>query len=268
VLKAPTALGGDEVKARADWDDPMDGTGPSRITLDFTKSLICAFRYKHLGYEGVQLGFEVGGTTYIAHRFQKSNQTALPFWDNANLRPTWLTYASGTPTAATMLATCYQHTVAEGTAPGGTSTSVSTGGTLVATSTTLIPLVSVQLKSDRTNRVVAPTGFAAYPSTSGATRDVRAVLVRGGTLTGASFADHDTNHSALEVDTTATAITGGCVIGETATGSGGSIDFGSGRVLDQLGVDGDGAAIPLTLAAQTFSGSADMYGAIHLEEKT
>lgn len=49
-----------------DWEDKFDGTGPSGITLDFTKIQVLSIEYKSSGHGKVSFGFMVGGKYYNA----------------------------------------------------------------------------------------------------------------------------------------------------------------------------------------------------------
>jgi hypothetical protein len=71
--------------AQANWNvDPMDGTGPSGITLDISKAQILWMDLEWLGVGTVQMGFVINRTFYICH-----------VWDHANLiTSTYITTAS------------------------------------------------------------------------------------------------------------------------------------------------------------------------------
>ena len=62
------------VTPQANWSvDPMDGTGPSGINLDFTKEQILYCDFEWLGVGTARLGFDVGGELYWAHSFEQAN---------------------------------------------------------------------------------------------------------------------------------------------------------------------------------------------------
>jgi len=64
---------------QASWNiDPMDGTGPSGVDLDFATTQILVIDFEWLGVGAVRMGFNVGGATYYAHQFNNANiQTAV-----------------------------------------------------------------------------------------------------------------------------------------------------------------------------------------------
>jgi hypothetical protein len=60
--------------AQASWNiDPMDGTGPSGVTLDPTKTQIMMIDYEWLGVGRVRFGFVVDGLIYYCHEFLNTN---------------------------------------------------------------------------------------------------------------------------------------------------------------------------------------------------
>lgn len=54
---------------RADWDDPLDGTGPSGVTVDLTKFTVFYFNFLWLGGTSLSLGFISQGGIQIATRY-------------------------------------------------------------------------------------------------------------------------------------------------------------------------------------------------------
>ena len=60
--------------AQADWNgDPMDGTGPSGITVDWSKTHIFMFDYEWLGVGRVRFGVNIDGATYVVHSSHHAN---------------------------------------------------------------------------------------------------------------------------------------------------------------------------------------------------
>jgi hypothetical protein len=60
--------------AQADWNmDKMDGSGPSGLTLDITKSQIFVVDLEWLGVGRVRVGFNINGKTIIVHEFYHAN---------------------------------------------------------------------------------------------------------------------------------------------------------------------------------------------------
>jgi hypothetical protein len=54
---------------QSDWDDPLDGSGPSGIDLDWTSGKLMFIDFAWLGLGPVQFGFIIGGVPVVAHKF-------------------------------------------------------------------------------------------------------------------------------------------------------------------------------------------------------
>lgn len=72
--------------AQADWNqDPMDGTGPSGITIDPTKTQIFWTDIEWLGVGSVRVGFVINGIFYICHVFNHANTETNVYMTTATL---------------------------------------------------------------------------------------------------------------------------------------------------------------------------------------
>lgn len=61
--------------AQANWNmDPLDGTGPSKLTLDLTKAQILFTDLEWLGVGSVRMGFVINGQLIHCHTFHHANQ--------------------------------------------------------------------------------------------------------------------------------------------------------------------------------------------------
>lgn len=61
------------VISKDDWEDRFDGTGPSGITLDFTKIQTLSIEYRNSGHGEITIGFIVGAAFYVAMSFYNVN---------------------------------------------------------------------------------------------------------------------------------------------------------------------------------------------------
>lgn len=76
---------GNQGVAQAAWNlDRMDGTGPSGVTLDWTKAQIMEIDLQALYVGRVRIGFTVNGITHYVHQFLHSNLITVPYITNAN----------------------------------------------------------------------------------------------------------------------------------------------------------------------------------------
>lgn len=98
----------DEWVPMSEWNvDPMDGSGPSRITLDPSKSQIFVIDLQWLGVGIVRVGFSVDGFAWEAHRFYHVNRATGVYMTTANLPVRWkIKNVTSTPRGAFMQAIC------------------------------------------------------------------------------------------------------------------------------------------------------------------
>jgi len=81
-----TGTPADNDVAQASWNiDPLDGTGASGITLDFTKTQILVIDFEWLGVGRVRMGFVVDGIIYYAHQFLNANSLTTVYMSMPNL---------------------------------------------------------------------------------------------------------------------------------------------------------------------------------------
>ncbi len=67
------------------WNvDKLDGTGPSGVTIDFTKAQIFTLDYEWLGVGRVRFGFVQSGKTYYAHYQNHANELVSPYIKSPN----------------------------------------------------------------------------------------------------------------------------------------------------------------------------------------
>ena len=76
---------GNQTLVQSSWDDPMDGTGASGITLDFSKEQILVIDFQALYVGRVRVGWDVNGEVKYCHEFNHANNTTEPYIATANL---------------------------------------------------------------------------------------------------------------------------------------------------------------------------------------
>lgn len=204
--------------AQAAWNvDPFDGTGPSGMTLDWTKAQILIIDFQWLGVGRVRVGFDIGGVFYPAHYFENANalQTKV-YMTTANLpvrlENTNTGIASGTATLRHICSGITTGGGAERTA--GHQFAFNTGGAGRAVTATRLPVISVRAKTTGPNSVrnTGQIKVALFDVAVIGTNPIFWELVRNPVLTGASFAALNANASIADVDSSATSLTGGTVL--------------------------------------------------------
>lgn len=255
---------------QADWNgDKLDGTGVSGITLDVTKSQILYMDFEWLGVGSVRCGFVIDGKVIICHTFNNANSLDKVYMTTAILPVRYEIENTDTTASASSLYQICSTVISEGGYEQKSALQWARRTTaLTGVTTTFVPMVSIQLKSGSLGAVVIPSVFRAIPI--GSVLDYEVALVKNPTLTNASFTSNTTN---VNLDVTATAMTGGTIVDLTyVSGS----NQGSGTATGdleynfdlQLGVSLTGVSDIYTLAVRTISGTDDIIGSLSYYDLT
>ena len=254
----------DVVVPQASWNiDPMNGTGPSELTLDLTKSQILMIDLQWLGVGRVRLGFDIDGEFWPCHQFLNANNLSTVYMTTANLPIRYSVEATGAPGGNVDFIQICSVVASEGGFETylGTPRTISNGVTTIGV-TTRRPILSIRPSltfNSITNRALI---LPEQVELTAATNNGYWELVYGGTLTGASFASVGAN-SCVDYDVAATAISSGTVIG------GGYVLAGAGTVRGQiqesilsflpLTLNVAGASpIPLSVVVTSFTGTCNV----------
>lgn len=236
--------GTDTRVAKADWN------GNTMSTLDLSKSQIFFVDIEWLGVGSVRTGFVIDGEFIVAHTFHHANIVAGTYMQTAVLPVRY--EISSTGAAGTLRQIC-SSVMSEGGYQGNSQyyfgTNAPTAGVDLGTSGTLTPLVSIKLKSSQLDAIILPSEISVISLSN---QNIRYQLLLNPTLTGASFADHAA--SQCQVDTTASALSGGTILQQGFITNNGLVEVGG---LDnfnfQLGRTLSGTSDVITLAALGFS---------------
>lgn len=265
----------DEVVPQANWNiDPLDGTGPSGITIDPSKAQIWAIDYEWLGVGRVRMAVVVAGQVVPVHQFLHSNVITSVYMRDATLPLRYEISASGTTGTVDAKQICASVT-SEGGEPttSGQVHSASNGTTLVSASTrrAILSIRPAATFNSIVNRHwIVPAAAEVYCD---GTVDALIEVVRGGALGGSPSWGAVSANSAVEVDTAGTTVTGGETIyrgyavgGGNNIASGKALDFRSLGITDQtliLALDHAGAnPIGLSIVATGIGGTASVAGAL------
>lgn len=200
---------------QSSWNiDKFDGTGPSGVTLDTSKSQIFVIDLQWLGVGRVRFGFSVKGRTFYCHQILNANANAGVYMSTADLPMRYENQATGTIGGSVDMFQFCSSVVSEGgfdttTGPGFSNTA--NNGTTAISVTTRRPVLSIRPKATFNSIVnrgmILPQNYQVLVAST----TILVELVYQGTLTSASFSSVDTN-SIAEFDVAATAISGGTVI--------------------------------------------------------
>lgn len=199
--------------AQADWNvDKLDGTGPSKLTLDISKAQIFWMDIEWLGLGTVRLGFVIDGVFIHCHSFHHANLITSTYITTASLPLRYEIENTGTTSASSTLKQVCSSVISEGGyelrgvqqavgIPVTTPVDLTVAGTYY-------PLVSIRLKTspDRLDAIVILTALSLIGVTNNATYSWR--VVANGTTNGGTWTSAGTN-SSVEYNITGTSFTQG-----------------------------------------------------------
>lgn len=202
----------DNPTIQSDWIDPLDGTGPSRVVVDWTKTQIFWLSFEWLGVGSVQFGIVHNGSFIVCGQLNHNNQLEEVYMSTGCLPVRYEVKNNDVAAAGYDLTQiCSSVFVEGGYNPAGLRSSANTGNAAVGSKTTgaFRPLIAVRHDPDKSVRTtILPASYQI--STDGA-GDYRYELRVGGTVTGGSWADVD-DESNVEYNNTLTSHSGGHVI--------------------------------------------------------
>lgn len=148
----------DNTVLQAAWNvDPMNGSGPSGVTLDFSKTQILVIDYQWLGVGRIRVGFDVDGVLYYVHYFKHANILSVVYSQTPNLPIRYENLNTGAAAAGSTLEAICSSVMSEGgfQNDSGVTRSSSTAITTYSVSTTLVPILCIRpalLFGGKTNR--------------------------------------------------------------------------------------------------------------------
>lgn len=197
---------------QANWNgDKLDGTGPSGVTLDVTKTQILWFDMEWLGVGNVRCGFVINGQLITCHTFQNSNFQPAVYMQTAILPLRYEIATTGTTASAATLQMICSTVITEGGYEQTSQVYVArpgNNGITIANNTglTFTPIVSIRINSAYYGAIVIPSSILFQPTSNGST-GYEVALIKNATLTGATWAGTALSGGQVDVDTAATACT-------------------------------------------------------------
>lgn len=195
------------------WNiDPFDGTGPSGVTLDFTKAQILWIDMEWLGVGTVRTGFVVDGQLLPANYFQHANILDSTYITTATLPFRYEIENISSAVGGTLKQICSTAISEGGYTLTGEQHSVSTPITSayqLATAGTYYPVAALRLKSTRLDAISIVTGLTLLGEGNNETYAWR--LVGRGTVTGGTW-DTPSATTSVEYNLTGTSSAGGTVL--------------------------------------------------------
>ena len=202
--------------AQSDWNiDPLNGTGPSNLTLDPTKSQILWMDIEWLGLGTVRLGFVINGKFIHCHSFHHANIITSTYITTASLPLRYeITNTAATASASTLKQVCSTVLSEGGYELRGLQQAIGTAITAphaLTTAGTYYPVISLRLKAAALDAIVILTALSILGATANANYNWR--VIASGTTTGGTWTSAG-SESSVEYNLTGTATTGGRVLAQ------------------------------------------------------
>jgi len=257
--------------AKANWNgDKLDGNGESGYTLDLTKAQIFWVDVEWLGVGSVRCGFVIDGKFIVCHTFHHANLITGVYMTTATLPIRYeITNTAGTASESILKQIC-STVISEGGYEKKVKPSVVRMTTTKTVGTTIVPLITIRLASDKLDSVVLLKLFDVLPIASAATT-FEVQLIKNTTLTNDSY--DTTTFSNIDFDLAATALSGGTILQSfyvsSSTQSRNNLNieeeynFGF-----QLGRTIAGVSDKFTVAARTLSGTQSAISTLEFYDLT
>jgi len=263
----------DTLAVQSSWNhDKLDGTGPSGVALDLTKSQIFWTDIEWLGVGDVRCGFVINGQLIHCHSFRHANLLSSTYITTASLPLRYEIKNVGTVSGGSTMKQICSSVVTEGGyelrgSQQAIGIPINAAKTLTAAGT-FYPIVSLRLKSTALDAIVIITALSTIADTSSNFNwQVRANCTTGGGTWVSAGTD-----SSVEYNMTGTSTTGGKTLASgyfTATQSTSvSVDILKEALfkfqLERNGLTGTPYEISLVLASKT--ANEGVYASMDWEE--
>jgi hypothetical protein len=189
--------------------DPLNGSGPSGITLDITKAQIMFMDIEWLGEGTVRLGFVINGNFILCHRFNHANIITSTYITTASLPLRYeITNTGVTANPSTLKQVCSTVISEGGYELRGSQQAEGipiTAPRSLAVAGTYYPIISIRLNTSYLDAVVILTALSIMGVATGIYNwQVRA----SGTTTGGAWLSAGAN-SSVDYNITGTSFAGG-----------------------------------------------------------
>lgn len=193
---------------QSEWNvDPLDGTGPTDVSLDLTKSQILFSEYEWLGVGSVRIGFAIDGNFIVCHQFNHANHITGTYMTTACLPVRWEIENTGATESASTLKQICTSVVSN----GGYETKANPyieffkpDASNITVGTDWVYIGAMRLHPDRMDAIVYPGELTITPTASGI---FEYEFVHAGTVTGGTWLDHPSG--TVQLNRTFTGMSGG-----------------------------------------------------------
>ncbi len=206
---------------QANWDDPLDGSGPSGMDITLTNINVWEIRFQYLGAGKILVCVENDstGNFIVAHTVLYANNFTEPSVYNPNFHHTMWVDNGGTTDNMVMKSASYAYFVEGRTSlielhqpENGTGLKEKTTVTNEVAVFTIRNKTTYASKTNFIDVIMNSVGASIEASSANNLGAVR--IVKNATLGGTpSYADINTTDSVIEIDVAGTTVTGGKVLG-------------------------------------------------------
>jgi len=220
--------------AQASWNiDPMDGSGPSAHTIDWTKSQIFVMDFEWLGVGRVRYGLVKDGLVYYVHQNTQVNNHTNVYMSSPNQPLRYEIRSTGGTDELVHI--CGSVASEGGQTQNGFLRSVNTASAITVGSGATEGLIGIRLKSDRLGAFVTPLRVEVLNQSNA---DARWILTLDPTLGGTALSWTSLTNSSIEY--------------ADATDSGDNITVSdNGTIIDQGFIENNNSGT-ITVALETF----------------
>lgn len=198
---------------QSSWNyDKMDGTGPSKMTLDITKAQILWMDIEWLGLGTVRMGFVIDGKFILCHQFHHANLITSTYITTASLPLRYEIENTGTTSGSSILKQICSTVISEGGYElRGLQQSVSipiTAARTTSTAGTYYPIISIRLKASPNflDAIVILTALSLLGTGNGVNYNWK--VIASGTTTAGTWVSAGSD-SAVEYNITGTSFANG-----------------------------------------------------------
>jgi hypothetical protein len=203
--------------AQSSWDDPLDGTGKSGVTIDFTKLNIFYIQFQYLGAGAIYFWTEhpETGVPFRFHTIPYANLYTTPSTYNPNYHMTFHADNKATTSNVSVSTASYGYFIEGKTELVEFHQPQNTTGTVVATGVTLeVALFTIRNKATYAGKVnyidILLERYSASIEAGAANNLGTVRIVKNATLGGTpEWNDINTTNSVVEIDVLATTVAGG-----------------------------------------------------------
>lgn len=257
--------------AQSSWNiDPMDGTGPSGITVDWSKSQILVIDFEWLGVGRVRMGLNIDGIMYPIHEFLNANTLDVVYMSTPNLPLRYQIETEATSAASSLECICSTVISEGGFSPLGGLHYDSTAGTHVDANVdgTIYAVVGIRLQAAKLDQTILMESVSLLETAGN--NNVEWLLLMNPTVAGTFTYSNVTNTSVQTAKgATANTVTGGTAIAGghfTSANRGGASGSDIGNAI-RLGAAIDGTVDEIVLCVRpTGSSNIDVEGGIAWRE--